>query len=106
MSKTMPVRSDRCGLGELFLAYETGDAERARLALGPGWTRRWTATWQVLGGDEGALVRDLGPVRRPSREAGQGGRRDVVGRCGGGGAGGGVAVLGGGGLAAARADGD
>ena len=72
MSKAMPVRSDRCGLDELFLSYETGDAERARLALGPGWTRQWTATWQVPGGGEVFLVRDLGsapvagcePVRR------------------------------------------
>ncbi len=72
MSKTVPVRSDRCGLDELFVSYETGDAERARLALGPGWTRQWTATWQVSGGDEVSLVRDLGstpvagcePVRR------------------------------------------
>jgi len=62
MSKAMPVRSDRCGLDELFLSYETGDAGRARLALGPGWTREWTATWQVSGGDEVSLVRDLGPV--------------------------------------------
>jgi hypothetical protein len=72
MSEAMPVRSDRCGLDELFLSFETGDAERARLALGPGWTRQWTATWQVPGGDEVSLVRDLGsapvagcePVRR------------------------------------------
>jgi hypothetical protein len=39
MSDAVPVRSDRCGLDELFLACETGDAERAGLALGPGWTR-------------------------------------------------------------------
>lgn len=58
----MPVRSDRCGLDELFLTYETGAAERGRLALGPGWLRQWTATWQVPGGDEVSLVRDLGPV--------------------------------------------
>jgi hypothetical protein len=72
MSKAMPVRSDRCGLDELFLSLETGDAERARLALGPGWMRQWTATWQVAGGDEVSLVRDLSsapvagcePVRR------------------------------------------
>ena len=58
--------------GVQFLSYETGDAERARLELGPGWTRQWTATWQVPGGDEVSLVRDLGsapvagcePVRR------------------------------------------
>jgi hypothetical protein len=62
VSNVLPVRSDRCGLDELFLAYETGGAERARLALGPGWTRQWTATWQVLGGDTVSLVRDLGPV--------------------------------------------
>ena len=72
MSDVVPVRSDRCGLDELFLAYETGDAERARLALGPGWTRQWTAMWRVRGGDTAFLVRDLGlvpvagcePVRR------------------------------------------
>jgi hypothetical protein len=62
VSNVLPVRSDRCGLDELFLACETGDAERARLALGPGWTRQWTATWQVLGGDTVSPVRDLGPV--------------------------------------------
>ena len=72
MSDVVPVRSDRCELDELFVACETGDAERARLALGPGWTREWTATWRVLGGDTVSLVRDLGlvpvagcePVRR------------------------------------------
>jgi len=58
----LPVRSDCCGLDEMFLAYVPGQAERARLELGPGWTRRWTATWQVSGGDEVSLVRDLGPV--------------------------------------------
>ena len=50
MSDVLPVRSDCCGLDELFLAYVPGEAERARLELGPGWTRRWTATWQVAGG--------------------------------------------------------
>jgi hypothetical protein len=62
MSHVLPVRSDCCGLDEMFLAYVPGQAERARLELGPGWTRRWTATWQVSGGDEVSLVRDLGPV--------------------------------------------
>jgi len=61
MSDVLPVRSDRCGLDEMFLAYVPGEAERARLELGPGWTRRWTATWRVSGGDEVSLVRDLGP---------------------------------------------
>jgi hypothetical protein len=62
MSDVLPVRSDCCGLDEMFLAYVPGEAERARLELGPGWTRRWTATWQVSGGDEVSLVRDLGPA--------------------------------------------
>jgi hypothetical protein len=72
MSDVLPVRSDCCGLDEMFLAYVPGEAERARLELGPGWTGRWTATWQVSGRDEVSLVRDLGlaivagrePVRR------------------------------------------
>jgi len=72
MSDVVPVRSDRCGLDDLFLAYGTGGAERARLALGPGWPRRWTATWQMPGGDVTCAVRDLAsgppagcePVRR------------------------------------------
>lgn len=62
MSKAMPVRSDRCGLDELFLSYETGAADCSRLALGPGWTRQWMVTWKVPGGGEVSMVRDLGPV--------------------------------------------
>ena len=62
MSGVVPVRSDRCGLDELFLAYQTGEAEHARLELGPGWPRRWTATWRASGGDVVSAVRDLGAV--------------------------------------------
>ena len=62
MSDVAPVRSDRCGLDELFLAYGTGEAERARLALRPEWPQRWTVTWQVAGGDVACAVRDLGSV--------------------------------------------
>src|ERR1022692_2254366 len=64
MSDVQPVRSDCCGLDEMFLAYVPGEAERARLELGPGWTRRWTATWQGSGGGGigVSLVRDGGPV--------------------------------------------
>jgi hypothetical protein len=36
MSDMLPVRSDRCGLDEMFLAYVPGEAERARLDLGAG----------------------------------------------------------------------
>jgi hypothetical protein len=68
----MPVRSDRCGLDELFQAYGIGEAERVRLALGPQWPRRWTATWRPSDGEVACAVRDLGsmpvagckPVRR------------------------------------------
>ena len=62
MSDVVPVRSDRCGLDELFLAYEAGEAERARLALGPGWPRRWTATWRSAGGEVACTAGDLGSV--------------------------------------------
>jgi hypothetical protein len=62
MSDVVPVRSDRCGLDELFLAYGTCEAERARLALGPEWPQRWTVTRQVSGGDVACAVRDLGSV--------------------------------------------
>src|SRR6266566_8892997 len=79
MSDVVPVRSDCCGLDELFLAYGTGEAEHARLELGPEWPRRWTATWRVPGGDAASAVRDLGsvpaagcePVRRFSWRARQ-----------------------------------
>jgi hypothetical protein len=72
MSDVVPVKSDRCGLGELFRAYGTGDAERARLELGSGWPRRWTAAWRSSGSEVACAVRDLesvpvagcGPVRR------------------------------------------
>jgi hypothetical protein len=59
MSNVVPVRSDCCDLDELFLAYETGGAERARLGLGSGWPLRWTVAFQVSGGDVVSAVRDL-----------------------------------------------
>jgi hypothetical protein len=59
MSDVVPVRSDRCGVDELFLAYEISGADRGRLALGPGWPRRWTGTWRSSGGEVACAVRDL-----------------------------------------------
>jgi hypothetical protein len=38
------VRSDRCGLEELFQTYEIGQAVREQLSLGPAWPLRWTGT--------------------------------------------------------------
>ena len=46
----------------MFLAYGTGEAERSRLALGPGWRRQWTAIWRASGGEVTCAVRDLGSV--------------------------------------------
>jgi hypothetical protein len=59
MSDVGLVRSDRCGLDELFLAYATGDAERGRLALEAGWPRRWTAEWRSAGGEVACAAEDL-----------------------------------------------
>jgi hypothetical protein len=62
MSDAGLVRSDRCGLDELFLAHGTGDAERGRLALDPGWPRRWTAEWRSEGGEVACAAGDLDSV--------------------------------------------
>ena len=62
MSDVVPVRSDRCGLDELFLAYGIGEADRGRLALGSQWPRRWTSTWLASGGEVTCPVRDLRSV--------------------------------------------
>jgi hypothetical protein len=61
MSDVMLVGSDRCGLDDLFLDYGT-EAERGRLGLGPGWSRRWTGTWRTSDGEVACAARDLGEV--------------------------------------------
>lgn len=61
MSDVVLVGSDRCGLDDLFLDYGT-EAERGRLALGPGWSRRWTGTWRTSDGEVSCAVPDLGEV--------------------------------------------
>jgi hypothetical protein len=61
MSDVVLVGSDRCGLDDLFLDYGI-EAERGRLGLGPGWSRRWTGTWRTSGGEVACAVRDLGEV--------------------------------------------
>jgi hypothetical protein len=61
MSDVVLVGSDRCGLDDLFLEYETGAAQ-GRLGLGSGWPRRWTGTWRTADGEVACAVRDLGEV--------------------------------------------
>src|ERR1700722_2769745 len=61
MSDVVLVGSDRCGLDELFQGYGT-EAEHSRLGLGPGWPRRWTATWRTADGELACAARDLGEV--------------------------------------------
>jgi hypothetical protein len=61
MSDVVLVKSDRCGLDDLFLDYGT-ETERGRLGLGTGWPRRWTATWRTSGDDVACAARDLGEV--------------------------------------------
>jgi len=70
MSDVVQVRSDRCGLDEPFLAYGTGDAERGRLPLGPGWPRQWTAAWRSVGGEVACTARGPG-VRTAGRVRGK-----------------------------------
>jgi hypothetical protein len=62
VSDVVPVWSDRCGLDELFLGYQAGEAQRARLELAPAWPRRWTATWRAPDGDVACAVSDLDSV--------------------------------------------
>jgi hypothetical protein len=61
MSDVVLVGSDRCGPGDLFLAYGT-ETERGRLGLGTGWPRRWAGTWRTSDGEVACAVRDLGEV--------------------------------------------
>ena len=61
MSDVVLVGSDRCGLDDLFLDYGA-EAERGRLGLGPGWSRRWTGTWRTSDGEVACAARDLGEI--------------------------------------------
>jgi hypothetical protein len=56
------VRSDLCGLEELFAGFGIAGRFRDALRLGPGWDREWTAGWRVGGGDVACAVRDLPSV--------------------------------------------
>jgi hypothetical protein len=56
------VRSDLCGLEELFAAFGIPGRFRDVLGLEPGWPREWAATLRVDGGDVAYAVRDLPSV--------------------------------------------
>jgi hypothetical protein len=56
------VRSDLCSLEVLFAAFGVHKRFRGALGLGPGWSREWTATLRVNGGDVACAVRDLPSV--------------------------------------------
>lgn len=79
VSSQIGVRSDRCGLEELFPAYVIDQAVWERLRLGPDRPRRWMGAWRTPNGEVGCAVRDLGsmpvagcePVRRFSWRAQQ-----------------------------------
>lgn len=61
MSDAVPVKSDCCGLDDLFQVYDPG-AERIRLGLRPGWPGRWAGTWRTADGEVTCAARDLGDV--------------------------------------------
>lgn len=73
------VRSEACGLEELFSAYTPADCVRDRLELDDSWPRRWSARWKFDGEVVACPVRDLSavpllgsqPVRRFSWRARQ-----------------------------------
>jgi hypothetical protein len=51
-----------CGVEDLCLADGVRSESRRALALGEGWSRRWTATWKVPGAEVVSPVRDLASV--------------------------------------------
>lgn len=56
------IRSDLCGLEELFAAFGVAGRFRDVLGLGPGWPREWTASLRVDGDEMACAVRDLPSV--------------------------------------------
>ncbi|MCA2220177.1 TnsA-like heteromeric transposase endonuclease subunit [Nonomuraea aurantiaca] len=73
------VRSETCGLEELFSAHIASDRSLRPLAMGSQWPRRWSATWRTSAGELVCPARDLAavpvlecvPVRRFSWRASQ-----------------------------------
>ncbi|MFD3875426.1 TnsA-like heteromeric transposase endonuclease subunit [Streptomyces sp. NPDC058623] len=65
-----PVWSHNCSFDELAVLFEVSEAGDV-LDTGPGWPRRWSATWRTAQGEIVTPVRDLAafewPVSRPAR---------------------------------------
>jgi hypothetical protein len=73
------LRSDLCGVDEMFAGFVVASRFRGVLGLGRGWARAWTASWRAGGGEVVCAVGDLGsvplagcePVRRFGWRSGQ-----------------------------------
>jgi hypothetical protein len=73
------VPSDICDLADLAVCWEAGQPDRDDLALGQGWSSRWSTSWTVGGCEVIWPVRDLTvtrvagcePVRRFGWRTGQ-----------------------------------
>lgn len=72
MADASAVRSDACGVADLYVPHRISPESRGCVALGSGWSRRWTASFRVDGDEVVSSVRDLAsmpvsvcePVRR------------------------------------------
>ncbi|MFG1967651.1 TnsA-like heteromeric transposase endonuclease subunit [Nonomuraea sp. NPDC049028] len=56
------VRSESCGLEELFCAHTSSEQSWDSLLLGPQWPRRWSGTWRTPTGELVCPARDLAAV--------------------------------------------
>ncbi|MER7178633.1 TnsA-like heteromeric transposase endonuclease subunit [Streptomyces hyaluromycini] len=65
------IASDVCELEELVAQFDEDGETRGLLRLGAEWTRRWSTTWKVDGGEVTWPVRDMAHVpvlsTRPAR---------------------------------------
>lgn len=65
------IVSDVCELEELVAKFDEDGETRGLLRLGAEWTRRWSTTWKVDGGEVTLPVRDMANVpvlsTRPAR---------------------------------------
>lgn len=62
VAPTSVVASDRCRLDDLYLPPDADGDDGSVLALGSGWTSRWTATWSVAATEVVCPVRELTSV--------------------------------------------